>query len=85
MARVKRMGRVMPPPFKRKSISLTIPKGKQRSWKYSSICDVQIGDTIAEFGLVDDIGVNQANQIILVNIEGVSRTFDPDKVLLVFC
>lgn len=84
MARVKRMGRVMPPPFKRKSVSISLPEGKKRSWQQLKVHEIAIGDTIAEFGLVDDIGTTLGGQVLLVNLEGVERRLDPNKTLLVF-
>lgn len=71
MSLTRRMGPVKPKPFQRKSVSISTPDSKKRSWREVPAALVSVGDTVAEFGLVEGLFLNENGKIVtLVNIEG---------------
>ncbi len=85
MALHKRMGRVKPEPFKRKSISISLEPGKQRTWKTVSAINIEPGDTIVDLGLVEGKSVPESGlYITLTNIHGDSKSFLPSDEVLAF-
>lgn len=83
MALTKRMGPVKPRPFQRKSISISLEAGRQRSWNIVTASMVSAGDTIAEFGLVELVDINDEGKIVtLTNVLGRQmRLYLNDEVL----
>lgn len=85
MALTKRMGPVKPRPFQRKSIAISTEASKARQWGSVAAAKVSVGDTIAEFGLVESVEINNEGQIVtFTNMLGRQIRLNLDEVVLAF-
>lgn len=82
MALHRRMGPVMPEPFKRKSISIG---EKKRSWEMVPAYNIRVGSIVAEFGAVESFWINDtADIVVLTNVEGDKKRVGFNTLLLTF-